>query len=169
MPSGGARKGSGRKLVSDRPMKKTAVTLPQTTIAGLATLGEGNLSAGIRRMWSERKDEMNNQLIVKNPFLSRKWGYGYTSMLDGSGKLRLSPVEAPVHTGTLNQVRAACAEDRTLASFRTGGTSYHGAWFYGGIEIAGVVGYDSFADWFQDAEMDRHFDKPVAAVTLILA
>jgi len=47
---GGSRLGAGRKPIGNEPMVQRTVTLPPDTITTLEGLGDGNLSAGIRRL-----------------------------------------------------------------------------------------------------------------------
>lgn len=52
---GGARVGSGRKPLADgEPTVRKTVTLPASQAAELETLGDGNLSAGIRKLMADR-------------------------------------------------------------------------------------------------------------------
>lgn len=41
--------GGGRKSLYDEPMEKITIRLPIPVVAHLRTLGDGNISAGIRR------------------------------------------------------------------------------------------------------------------------
>ena len=52
---GGRRPGAGRPPIGDEPMDKFTVTLPDPVAESLRELGEGNLSAGIRRLYQERR------------------------------------------------------------------------------------------------------------------
>lgn len=53
-PRGGRRPGSGRPPVQDRKQSIT-VTLSVSDIATLRRLGDGNVSAGIRRLVSQQE------------------------------------------------------------------------------------------------------------------
>jgi hypothetical protein len=51
---GGQRQGAGRPKQFEALIRKT-VTLPPTIVKELEALGEGNLSAGIRRLYENQK------------------------------------------------------------------------------------------------------------------
>jgi hypothetical protein len=58
-------------------------------------------------------------------------GFGYEEACenDSRGDLVVCDVLRPCHSGTIKQVAAAIESDRTLASFKSGGTYYRVAWF----------------------------------------
>jgi hypothetical protein len=60
-----------------------------------------------------------------------KVGFGYTSAVENDeyGNLRVCAVTKPYHIGTILQVWNKIRSDRTLSSFRSGGTYYSTAWF----------------------------------------
>ena len=55
LPKGGARPGAGRKPVAGPadPLVRKSVTLRESDIRRLEVMGDGNLSAGIRRLLQE--------------------------------------------------------------------------------------------------------------------
>ena len=113
---------------------------------------------------------MESQVVVTNPFRSRKFGFGYTCTPTGNGTEIETPSK-PDYTGTLKQVQEAVDADRLLASFRSGGTFYNTAWFYDGRRIVGAKsGFgDYFSDWRMEADYARAERKAVKSVTLTLA
>lgn len=66
-----------------------------------------------------------------------KIGFGYTANVenDERGNLVVCDVKRPDYTGTILSVQKMIASDRTLDSFRSGGTYYRTAWF---VKIDGV-------------------------------
>ncbi len=59
-----------------------------------------------------------------------KLGFGYTSACEqAENGLRVCEVEKPDYTGTIKQMQEKIDSDRTLQSFRSGGTYYNTAWF----------------------------------------
>lgn len=65
-------------------------------------------------------------------FITRrsKLGFGYTScVFQTRTGLEVMPTTEPVHIGTVRQVSEAMANDKTLASYKSGGVSYSSAWF----------------------------------------
>lgn len=109
-------------------------------------------------------------VTIKNPTRSRKWGFGYETR-PYRNSTSIMPPTKPDHTGTLRQVREAIENDRTFASFRSGGTFYSTRWFYDGKVIAGVSGAtwgDSFSDWLHELDFEQHEGRTVDSVTLTL-
>ena len=51
---GGRREGAGRPRFSEHElMERATISLPSSYMEGIHQYGEGNLSAGIRRLWEE--------------------------------------------------------------------------------------------------------------------
>ncbi len=61
---GGKRKGAGKPAQFDKPMNRKEVMLPDKAIEFFLALGNGNLSAGIRKAWQileeQTKQRKNN-------------------------------------------------------------------------------------------------------------
>jgi len=47
---GGARAGAGRKVLYNEKMLKITISLPHAHVDALCTLGDGNVSLGVRRL-----------------------------------------------------------------------------------------------------------------------
>jgi len=47
---GGSREGAGRPALSDEPTVRKTVTLPESVAAFLEDAGDGNASAGVRKL-----------------------------------------------------------------------------------------------------------------------
>ena len=54
IPTAGKRQPGGGRKPAARPLRHITVTLPAETIATLRQLGNGNVSAGVRRVVEER-------------------------------------------------------------------------------------------------------------------
>lgn len=113
-------------------------------------------------------------ITVENPTRTRKWGFGYTASVEqrhnprtGDSYLTVTEVEAPSYTGTLRTVAEAIQSDRTLASFRSGGTSYRTQWFYDGRPIVSVDG-EPFADWKAQLDLDIELGYRPGPATVIV-
>ena len=59
-----------------------------------------------------------------------KLGFGYTSACEQTENgLQVCEVEKPDYIGTIKQLQETIINDKTLQSFRSGGTWYNTAWF----------------------------------------
>jgi len=74
-----------------------------------------------------------NELTITNYKRRRKWGWGYTFTPTGRDAYEIETPGGPDHEGTLGQIKAAIAADRTWQA--RGGTFYNTAWFYDGERI----------------------------------
>lgn len=109
-------------------------------------------------------------VTVTHPTLRRKWGFGYSTTPERNST-RIIPPSAPYYTGTLRQVRAEIASDRTLRSL--GNTLHVEDWFYDGKRIVGIghdMGPHVVIAWLRDLDNAYLRGRPVPqSVTLILA
>lgn len=87
------------------------------------------------------------RITVHNPTRTRKWGWGWTNTPTGRDAWSVETPSAPHHTGTLAQVQAAIAGDRTYASMRSGGTIVSTAWFYDGKRIVNGERFRRWMEW----------------------
>ena len=111
------------------------------------------------------------KLTVKNPSRSRKWGFGYETQPERNST-RILPPSRPDYTGTLAQVREAIDNDRTLASFKSGGTFVNMKWFYAGQMIEGVDDFmmgEAFSDFLTELDFERESGRTIDSITLNLA
>ena len=95
------------------------------------------------------------EIVVRNPLRSRVFGWGWTNNPTGNGPYSIETPEAPDYTGTIGQVRAAIAADRTVRSMRSGGVCISTAWFYGGRRIVGInfgTGWTAFRDYLTELD-----------------
>lgn len=59
-----------------------------------------------------------------------KLGFGYTAgCIQGEHGLEVAEVTSPDYQGTIRQLDETIRNDRTLQSFKSGGTLYRTAWF----------------------------------------
>ncbi len=85
-------------------------------------------------------------LIISNPTLIRKWGWGYSTTPVAGEATTIEYPDHPDYVGTIRQVQAAIAADKTFAAIRSGGTLYSTRWFYDGHPIAMADGVP-FGEW----------------------
>lgn len=161
--------------------KQTSLQLTDATqrqATELTAAGFGKFTDIVRiaidRMYQQectsQEVHMESQVVVTNPFRSRKWGFGYTCQPTGNGTQIEIPGK-PDYRGTLSQVSEAVSSDRVLASFRSGGTFYNAAWFYDGRRIISVPsdGGATFNEWLNLAGWEREEGRQIKSVTLTLA
>lgn len=75
---------------------------------------------------------MYQEIIVKNPNLVRKFGWGWSCQPTGRDAYSIETPDCPDITGTINQCMKYANENRTFKSIKSGGTFYNTAWFYDG-------------------------------------
>jgi len=82
---------------------------------------------------------MKNKITITR---RSKVGFGYNAgasqvwnKSQTESHLDVDPTNQPIYTGTFNQVFKEIASDRTLASYKSGGTFHTTAWF---VKVAGV-------------------------------
>jgi hypothetical protein len=101
---------------------------------------------------------MSTTVTVKNPFLSRKFGFGYsTTPVGSSDPLGIKAPSKPDYQGTIRRVKIEIDGDRLLESLKSGGTFFNSAWFYDGKRILCVDGWDQpvpFVGWLEYADAD---------------
>ena len=95
---------------------------------------------------------MSTTVTVTNWRRSRKFGWSYSTTPTGRG-IEIERPEHPMYTGTIRQLLAVRAADRTFQSLFSGGTFYTTAWFYDGRRILGArywcdtLGFYTWMSW----------------------
>jgi hypothetical protein len=99
------------------------------------------------------------RITIDNPTRTRKWGWGWTNTPTGEDAYSIKVPSAPDYTGTLKQIFACIACDRTYASMKSGGTFTNTDWFYDGKRI---TNRREFGWWLDEYRMDM----PISPVTI---
>jgi hypothetical protein len=107
-------------------------------------------------------------MVVKHPFRSRSFGFGYSTQRAGEGSHLILAPAAPEYRGTLGQIQAELEQDRQYVQLRDNAQPYRARWFYCAMPILWTGSEMPFASWLEEAEYRRFCELPVDSVTLVL-